>query len=1234
MGNRPKVKTVVSTFSFSTNLRQSARRSCRRPLAALGLLFVVLSLAAPKTFATDFSWTNTAVTPIAYTNTTNWAPLGPPVTGDNAFLTNYIGASSVTATITNGTATVGLGIVTNANLTVFNDSTGVYTLLLSNTTFRVTSTTKLGNNSVVQIGITNNATSTSIFSNNNLFLTANAAIVFNGQTAIGSLTNHLIVAGAFSNDVNTSITNNTSNGGGMVRLLFTANAPVTNKGTINLSGISSGSALNTALVVQVGTAGALNTFRNEGTFTIGVGGGGGNGARVYVFSNQLVNAGTFVITNRSTNTRTTNMVFVTGNGAGAAITNLSTGTIKMSAQLGTERYNILTNVADIVNLGTISGDSVAGAANIIDLAAGNVFSNALGGQVIVAGAGPTNLLIQADTVVNLGTNVINSGTLLYRTAAGGANTLANQGTILFAGGNLDINTLTNTTTGVIKVTNGVNAIVGTFFENNGTIDIGSSTLSNYTVTAAWTNSSTGRVLINDGTIRGGQVVNQGTVNSAGTAIIISSAGSTVTNAAGGTYIVSATSTNLRFSTSGADSGASNNFSNAGIFTFNSGTISVSKFVNSGTFDSAHATTGTISARGVGHVFSNAPTGVITVNSGTVLYGSGGATATGGVDNAGVITAYGNGVFGTVGTLPAFTNTTIGTIINTNSAATLGIQANGGNIFNLGDIIVSNGATINLLNSGAGASGNTLTNFSTGRVLVGSATSDGILNSGTIANSGSIAGSGTLNLAIGTGGHPLDNLNTGTLAVLNGRLLTVTNVGGLAFRDIVTVDVQTNTFNIYNAGTIIVGTGASELRFASGTNSAGANVPLSMLNTGVVVMSGGTLTFQTPGRSTLSNVTAGVIRGLGVITNALLFNEGTGRVVATNGQLRLESVAVGPGTYEARAGASAATLTFVDGGSISSLFNTGATIRVESLLTNAGSVFINAGTLAVVGGGTYVNTADLNTLVGGVVTVNTSRVIVGGAYTGASGSTLTMINSVGTFGTVVNSGAWITDPSTNIFNGDHTETSSGFIAASAGDVYIFKSNFVNQSTQNTTYDTMNTTPGGSGAAGTKFIFDGTNTVSSSGYTQQFFTAGLKLTGGFSGTPSPLSNGVQFVTSFPAVTGFVDNFALDRLEIGNLGTNSILELFDSFPSDGTNAALFVNDLWLLGSSQLILSNNTVLYFVNSNAWSMANISLLGNAELHQLTLEQVSAVPEPSVILLWVCGIATVYAARRRARALKK
>ena len=268
--------------------------------------------------------------------------------------------------------------------------------------------------------------------------------------------------------------------------------------------------------------------------------------------------------------------------------------------------------------------------------------------------------------------------------------------------------------------------------------------------------------------------------------------------------------------------------------------------------------------------------------------------------------------------------------------------------------------------------------------------------------------------------------------------------------------------------------------------------------------------------------------------------------------------------------------------------------------------------------TFINNSDAT------VTVHGATLTVNGVFTNSG--TFTMTSGRAVFnGISVNQGTWVTDPTTNVFNATHIEY--GSLLAAAGDVYLFKSNLVNLSTQNTTWSTLNTLPGSSGAAGTKFIFDGKGLTGTS-LTQEFFTAGLALTGGFVGTPSSATE-TQSVTSFGSVTGFQDNFALDRLELGNAGTNSVLLLLDSFPLDGQTASLFVNDLMIFGTSRLIVSNDVRLYFVNSNNWSLANIQLLGNGEIHQLvSLNLLSVIPEPNVLLLFYAGLATLWFARRR------
>jgi hypothetical protein len=81
-------------------------------------------------------------------------------------------------------------------------------------------------------------------------------------------------------------------------------------------------------------------------------------------------------------------------------------------------------------------------------------------------------------------------------------------------------------------------------------------------------------------------------------------------------------------------------------------------------------------------------------------------------------------------------------------------------------------------------------------------------------------------------------------------------------------------------------------------------------------------------------------------------------------------------------------------------------------------------------------------------------------------------------------------------------------------------------------------------------------------------------------------------------------------------------------GPTGALFVNDLFFSDNSHLIISNDMRLYFVNSNSWTMANITLLGNAEIHQLLPTDLLVIPEPSTWLMWLCGALALYYGRRR------
>jgi T5SS/PEP-CTERM-associated repeat protein len=512
---------------------------------------------------------------------------------------------------------------------------------------------------------------------------------------------------------------------------------------------------------------------------------------------------------------------------------------------------------------------------------------------------------------------------------------------------------------------------------------------------------------------------------------------------------------------------------------------------------------------------------------------------------------------------------------TSSILGIGEQANAGN-----SLIISNGGEV--LNLGTITRMGLNTNGNNNSLIV-----DGAGSQMVFTNNSMVVGNFGLsnNMTLKNGG------------LINGGAVIVGDGAGSSFNSILVTG--TNSLWLANTGIFQVGLGGS-----------GNQVTVSN-DAQVSVMGDGGLQISTGATSNNSVLVSG---GILVVTNA-----------SANAVLNVGSA--GAGTFTLNGGSVTANQLLLTNGTGSVfIFNSGTLNTDSAYVSNSAPIVVGNGVAAAtwnMQGGEHSLASGLGVSALAAVAVNAATLDVSGTVTNSG--TLSMINSVGHFsGPVVNSGAWITDPTTNTFADTYTVTSSGYIAASAGDVYEFQKSFVNQSTQSNSWNTLNVTPGSSGSPGTTFVFDGNGATG----TQQFFQAGLQLTGGFNGSPVPGSNGVQSVTSYDAVQGFETNFALGTLDIGNADTNSIVMLSSSFDSGSITGALFVNDLDLYGASELIISNNMELYFVSSSDWTMSNIKLLGNGGIHQLQEGQSAVVPEPGVLLLWVCGVGVVYAARRR------
>jgi hypothetical protein len=243
-----------------------------------------------------------------------------------------------------------------------------------------------------------------------------------------------------------------------------------------------------------------------------------------------------------------------------------------------------------------------------------------------------------------------------------------------------------------------------------------------------------------------------------------------------------------------------------------------------------------------------------------------------------------------------------------------------------------------------------------------------------------------------------------------------------------------------------------------------------------------------------------------------------------------------------------------------------------------------------------------------------------------------MNSVGTFNSsVYNRGAWIMDPSTNVFYGDYTVASNGYITMTQGDVSLFKSNFVNVSRRTNDYNTL---------AG-KFVMDGLST-------QQFYVAGINL-GGYNSSQQP-SNEVYFTNGFgqifstnsflfgtaDSIYGYSNNFALGTLALSSFSTTVLMDAFGTVGTDdGKVAGLYLSTLTLNPGSLLVISNNVELYFKNTNGITGIslgtlnpgdNVLLLDGSSFHQLNV-----VPEPSILMLMTIGaFGIVWHRRRKAR----
>lgn len=439
--------------------------------------------------------------------------------------------------------------------------------------------------------------------------------------------------------------------------------------------------------------------------------------------------------------------------------------------------------------------------------------------------------------------------------------------------------------------------------------------------------------------------------------------------------------------------------------------------------------------------------------------------------------------------------------------------------------------------------------------------------------------GTLSGGATVGRTLIDNASAARFTITNSTL-TVTG----------TVQSVAGGFTLADNATLTVsGTGGLTLSNVAPVVNGTVNILNSTLNGKTVWNNNGTINLQNGYLVglTLTNLFPRVIAGSGTISN-LVFNAGV--VAATNGELRLIQPVVGPGVYRALPGGVGGTLTFVNGGSLSALFNTGATVRIQGVLTNT-SVFINRGTVTLDGGTYHSSSSFINPsgfLLNGVGTLaaslNNSGIVqvAGGGLTfgGTVQNSGLMGATNGTMrfqSTAVNTGTLALHSSTAIFQQNLTLDSTGVLTADNASTLRIHRDFLNNSTQNTSFDLLHAT----------VIFDG------GGPTQTLTVAGLDL-------------GLTF-------DGFTNNFALGTLQIGD-AANATVSL-----SGPAGRALYVNSLTLQSGSVLRL-NGLTIYTATPAVLDGTVVSDGG----------MILLIPEPSSWTLVGCGLALLFMVTSRRR----
>ena len=988
--------------------------------------------------------------------TNNYAP--PASSTDTVLITN---TPTGLISITNKLATQTIGNLVMSN----NAGSGLgFLMILSSQVFNVTGTTLLGSNGTVQIGSANFGATAATFSNNNLYMNS-GTISFSATNGAGTR-NQLLVNGVFTNTTKSIIQN--LNGSGVLLTFLNGSNIVTNQGTMTFASTTKAYGTPaTWLTVQVGSAGGLNTFYNSGTFVINenltlVG-------ATATFSNQFVNAGLFSNIVATAGSGGTSNIFV--GITGTALTNTTTGTFKLyDTQASSWSLNKLVN-GSFVNNGTLAMEASATTeSNIINIATGTgVFSNGPLGQVIVTNLG--SAYIQANGIVNAGTNLLNGGTLVYQSSAGGNGILNNAGTILYNGGLLNVSVLTNTSSGVISNIQAGGTMLwlaNTTNYNFGVIATGSGVLTNFgflnlnggsaaQLSGIFSNAGTGIIVVtNNTTTLAGTILNNGNLNlfANGTltnGIITNMVAGIITFVTGGSISndVSAPLVNLSGGVINATNGLdiiTGGITNGGVINLRSaGTLTGGTIINAGVINA-------MAGGNVSNLIANLSGGILNATNGWVSFFGGvtnggvinlnnAGTLTGGtITNAGNIYTFGSG--GSSYVSNAIANLSGGTISATNGMLTLRGYVSGAGAYvaaNNSTLVFAGGGAVDfsqatfITNTFVVTGGQTLTNSQTGNAnIVGTL----IITNGTLVNSA--YGSFGIGSALNT---------TGALSIANLGYLSVTNGGsaqlivGQNGRGTLTLNSNANLSvdQLLVTNNVLGGATNSIFNFTSGTlttsnavNAVAANIAIASNNLFVINgtwnMLGGTNLMYSTWANNLGSTLANVI--IGSNANNAVVNVGSGAtwLLGTSSVSELN-------IFVGRDNGSASNSLNIGGIGASALVSNVGLLVVGSGATHgsrSNQVTVTNGTLAVglginVGGGAGALSNALTVLGNGTVNMQGTALNIGA---GTSTGNVVMVDGGGVAG-----GAVITNASSMAIGGGNGDIGNRLVVTNGGKLVV-------------------------------------------------------------------------------------------------------------------------------------------------------------------------------------------------------